>query len=229
MQPELVQYYHAASGFLIKPSLLEAIKNKQYTSWPGLTWEAANKHYLKSKETLKGHGHKTRSGLQSTKTTTESDNKDNNKNAKATHLPRLIIKQKEAIIKVYNLSDKAQHLIYTNQTGFGNIKLRSPVHHGANQDWQQCNPRGSNEEPHIRGDDPSISGGRRAPSQRGSYSEDAHPRQLVLSRIQGKNQAQQHEVPARTSTQPQAEYRWKSDSILQGILHKVSCAAWTSH
>jgi hypothetical protein len=117
MQPELVQYYHAASGFLIKPSLLKAIKNKQYTSWPGLTWEAANKHYLKSKETLKGHGHKTRSGLRSTKTTTESDNKDNNKNAKATHLPWPTIKQKEAIIKTYNLSDKAECLMYTNQTG----------------------------------------------------------------------------------------------------------------
>ena len=72
---------------------------------------------FKSKETLKGHGHKTRSGLQSTKTTTESDNKDNNKNAKATHLPWPTIKQKEAIIKTYNLSDKAECLMYTNQTG----------------------------------------------------------------------------------------------------------------
>jgi hypothetical protein len=55
-QPELVQYYHAAAGFPTKPSWLKAIKNKQYASWPGLTWQPANKHYPKSKETLKGHG-----------------------------------------------------------------------------------------------------------------------------------------------------------------------------
>jgi hypothetical protein len=55
-QPELVQYYHAAAGFPTKPSWLKAIKNKQYASWPGLTWQAANKHYPESEETLKGHG-----------------------------------------------------------------------------------------------------------------------------------------------------------------------------
>ena len=136
MQTELVRYYHTVEGFPTKPSWLKAIKNKQYVSWPDLTLLAANKHYPKSKVTLQGHGRKTRSRLRSMKTTAASndDDDDNNKNDKATHLPWLIIKQKEAIIKVYDLSNKAQHLIYTNQTGFGNIKLRSPVHHGANQD-----------------------------------------------------------------------------------------------
>jgi hypothetical protein len=62
-QPELVQYYHAAAGFPTKPSWLKAIKNKQYASWLGLTWQAANKHYPESKETLKGHGRKTKNGL----------------------------------------------------------------------------------------------------------------------------------------------------------------------
>jgi hypothetical protein len=60
-QPELVQYYHAAAGFPTKPSRLKAIKNKQYASWPGLTWQATNKHYPESEETLKGHGQKTKS------------------------------------------------------------------------------------------------------------------------------------------------------------------------
>jgi hypothetical protein len=32
------------------------------------------------------------------------------------HLPWLVIRQKEAIIKVHNLSDEAQRLVYTNQT-----------------------------------------------------------------------------------------------------------------
>ena len=46
----------------------------------------------------------------------EGDNKDNNKIAKATHLPWLTIKQKEVIIKTYDLSNKAKRLMYTNQT-----------------------------------------------------------------------------------------------------------------
>jgi hypothetical protein len=33
------------------------------------------------------------------------------------HLPRLTIKQKEAIIKTYDLSNEAKCLMYTNQTG----------------------------------------------------------------------------------------------------------------
>jgi hypothetical protein len=32
--------------------------NKKYASWPGLTWEAVNKHFPESEETLKGHGQK---------------------------------------------------------------------------------------------------------------------------------------------------------------------------
>jgi hypothetical protein len=62
-QPKLVRYDHAAAGFPTKPLWLKAIKNKQYASWPGHTWEAVNKHFPKSKETLKGHRCKTRSRL----------------------------------------------------------------------------------------------------------------------------------------------------------------------
>jgi hypothetical protein len=100
MQPKLVQYYHAVVGFPIKPSWLKAIKNKQYVSWPGLTWEVANKHYPESEETIKGHNRKTRSGLGSTTTTTAGNGNNDNENAKATHLPWRIIKQKGSIIKV---------------------------------------------------------------------------------------------------------------------------------
>ncbi len=59
-----------------------------------------------------------------TKTAAVSNNDDNNDNnnnnhnhAKATHLPWLVSKQKEAIIKIYDLSNEAQCLMYTNQTG----------------------------------------------------------------------------------------------------------------
>jgi hypothetical protein len=67
-QPELVQYHHASAGFPTKPTWLAAIKNKHFTSWPGLTLDAARKHFPNSKETHKGHGKKTPSSLRSTKT-----------------------------------------------------------------------------------------------------------------------------------------------------------------
>ena len=50
-QPEIVRYYHAAAGFPTKPSWFKAIRNKQYASWPGLTWEAVNKNFPESEET----------------------------------------------------------------------------------------------------------------------------------------------------------------------------------
>ena len=64
MQPELILYLNAAAGYLTKPTWLAAIKNKQFASWPGLTAKAVAKHYPESKETMKGHEQKGRSGLQ---------------------------------------------------------------------------------------------------------------------------------------------------------------------
>ncbi len=100
------------------------------------------------------------------------------------------------------------------------VKPRIPVHHGVDWDWQQCNPCQSHEEPHSRGNDPGISGTRRAHLQCMSQSNDAHPWQWVFHRVQGTNQTQQHEVPARAPTQPQATYRRESNSSLQGTHHK---------
>jgi hypothetical protein len=50
-QPELVRYYHAAAGFPTKPTWLAAIKNNQYASWTGLTYEGVSKHFPESEET----------------------------------------------------------------------------------------------------------------------------------------------------------------------------------
>ena len=111
-QPELVRYYHVAAGFPTKPSWLKTIKNKQYASWPGLTWEAVSKHFPESKETLKGHRQKTRSKLRSTKTSTQ--NNDDEEIVETLHLPRPATKHKEAIIRIYDLSDKAERLMYTD-------------------------------------------------------------------------------------------------------------------
>jgi hypothetical protein len=69
-QPELVPYYHAATGFPTKPTWIKAIKNKQFALWPGLMADVVNHHYPDPKETPKGHGRKAPSGLRSTKVTT---------------------------------------------------------------------------------------------------------------------------------------------------------------
>ncbi len=110
-----MQYYHAAAGFPTKPLWFKAIKNKQYASWPGLTWEAVNKSFPESEETFKGHGRKTRSGLRSTKATPQLD--DDEEPAEATRHTRPPTKQKEAIIRIHDLSDEAERLMYTDQTG----------------------------------------------------------------------------------------------------------------
>jgi hypothetical protein len=52
-QPEIVRYLHAAAGFPTKPTWLKAIKNKQFSSWPGLTVEAVRRHFPNSDETHK--------------------------------------------------------------------------------------------------------------------------------------------------------------------------------
>ena len=65
-QPEIVRYYHAAAGFPTKRTWLAAIKNNQYASWTGLTYEGVSKYFPESEETHKGHGRKLKSGQRST-------------------------------------------------------------------------------------------------------------------------------------------------------------------
>ena len=89
-QPELVRYLHACAGFPTIPSWIQAKKNKQYASWPGLTIKAVTKYFPKSDKTIKGHGQKTKSGLRSTKTRVENESDiDDIKNAtmNLTHPP----------------------------------------------------------------------------------------------------------------------------------------------
>ncbi len=116
-QPELVRYLYACVGFPTKPSWIKVIKNRQYASWPGLTVKAAAQYFPESKETMKGHGCKTKSRLRSTKTPAKRD--DNNADIKTAsiHLPHPPTKQKELVLRIFDLSNEAQRLMYTNQTG----------------------------------------------------------------------------------------------------------------
>ena len=64
---DLVKYFHDAAGFPVKDTWLKAIKNKNYGSWPGLTYETARKYCPSADETIKGHLVQTRQGIRSTK------------------------------------------------------------------------------------------------------------------------------------------------------------------
>ena len=113
----MVQYLHTCAGFPTKPSWIKAIKNRQYASWPGLTVQAVAKYFPESNKIMNGHGQKTKSGLRSTKTLAVSDsNIDDIKNA-SMNLTCPPTKQKESILRISDLSNEAQRLMYTDQTG----------------------------------------------------------------------------------------------------------------
>ena len=51
----LVRYMHAAAGFPVKSTWHKKIKNGNFESWPGLTYNNAAKYFPHSVKTLKGH------------------------------------------------------------------------------------------------------------------------------------------------------------------------------
>ena len=51
----LVRYMHAAAGLPVRSTWLKAIKNRNFNSWPGLTYNNAAKYCPQSIETMKGH------------------------------------------------------------------------------------------------------------------------------------------------------------------------------
>jgi hypothetical protein len=118
-QPELVKYHHASTGFPTKPTWLAAIKKKHFTLWPGLTLDAARKHFPDSEETHKGHGRKTPSGLRSTKTKQGPlfDNCDDTLGDKQeAQLPLGPVKKEKTIsYRVLNLADKATQKFWSDQ------------------------------------------------------------------------------------------------------------------
>ena len=51
----LVRYMHAAAGFPVKSIWVKAIKHGNYNSWPGFTYNNAEKYCPQSVDTIKGH------------------------------------------------------------------------------------------------------------------------------------------------------------------------------
>ena len=50
-----MQYLHACASFPNKGYWLKVIKGGNYVTWPNLTTEAVNQHFLESNETNQGH------------------------------------------------------------------------------------------------------------------------------------------------------------------------------
>jgi hypothetical protein len=118
--PELVRYHHASAGFPTKPQWIMAIKNEQYASWPGLSVDAARRHFPESDETHKGHGRKTPSGLRSTKPKKVQiiNSNDAFQFNKANNVPLWPIKKEMTIFfKILDMKDEATQKIWTDQPG----------------------------------------------------------------------------------------------------------------
>ncbi len=118
-QPKLIGYLHKAAGCPTKQTWIAAIKKKQFASWPGLTAKAIAKQYPESKETMKGHGRKGRSGLRSTKpkdpvkTAPPLATKDTQNN----HSNVRITKEYDVFIKNICMEEEGNEHIFTDQTG----------------------------------------------------------------------------------------------------------------
>ena len=52
---ESVRYLHAAAGFPVQETWIDAIKAGNYTTWLGITVKTVNRHFPESEETQKGH------------------------------------------------------------------------------------------------------------------------------------------------------------------------------
>ena len=80
----LVRYMHAAAGFPVNSTWLKAIKNGNFESWPGLTYNNAAKYCPHSVETLKGHMLQSSQGVRSTKKKKNQKHKNQKKTLKGT-------------------------------------------------------------------------------------------------------------------------------------------------
>jgi hypothetical protein len=80
-QKELINYLYAACFSPVKSTWIQAIKNSNFTSWPGLTEQAVEKHLSKSTATLKGHLNQQRMNTRSKKIKEEEDCKNETERA----------------------------------------------------------------------------------------------------------------------------------------------------
>ena len=105
--PQAIKYLHAAAGFPVKDTWIDAVNNNHFSTWPGLTAKAVNKHFPESVETQKGHMKKQRQNVRSTKQKVVVDEV-----SETTELTRAITKQ-NLMVKIFNASET----VFSDQTG----------------------------------------------------------------------------------------------------------------
>ena len=104
---ESIQYLHAAAGFPVKDSWVDAIKAGNYTTWPGLNVKVVNRYFPESDETQKGHMKKQRQNIRSTKVK-EIINQEEDATPKSSKK-----KEHDVYIRIFNVEET----IHTDQTG----------------------------------------------------------------------------------------------------------------
>jgi hypothetical protein len=112
--PQTITYIHAAAGFPVKETWMDAIKAGNFISWPSLTTSAVQKHFPDSNETQKGHMKKQCQGVRSTKIkeNTRSENENIPVNTVTEVDPSPSKKMRDIFIKIYNAGE-----MHSNQTG----------------------------------------------------------------------------------------------------------------
>jgi len=115
-KPEMIRYYHAAAGFPTKRTWLSAIKCGNFVSWPGLTVDAARKHFPESEETQKDHMRTQPQGLRSTKIRMVPEVEEPDFGEENDPVTRPTKKEKDVFVRIYELQDEMREKIYTDQT-----------------------------------------------------------------------------------------------------------------
>jgi hypothetical protein len=104
---EAIRYLHAAAGFPVKDTWLEAIRAGNFITWLGVSIKTVSPHFPESEETQKGHMKKTTQKCQINKSkrgpTSEVDDS-----------PKPTQKKEH---EVYNLYFNASKTMHTDQTG----------------------------------------------------------------------------------------------------------------
>jgi hypothetical protein len=105
-------YLHAAAGFPVKETFLDAVRAGNYTTWPGLMTSLIIKHFPDSDEMQKEHMKGQRKGVRSTRAKPEYDIKI--KPGTEDPPPKLvkIKKMDDIFVKIYKLAEE----IHTDQT-----------------------------------------------------------------------------------------------------------------
>ena len=151
---QTIKYLHAAVGYPVEDTWINAINAGNYTTWPGITAAAVGKHFPKSDEMQKGQMKQQRQGVRSTKAL-ETIPEDRAVEAHNSPTPPRPKKMKDVYIKIHSASKS----MYTDQPGRfppSHIQQRKSVHNGVSRSRWKIHRRRANEEQIGRIDDKSL-------------------------------------------------------------------------